>query len=182
MGLEYLGNPRPDFMLGWNNTFTLKNWNLRFLINARVGGKVMSITEAMNDLYGVSEVSATARENGGVDIPAQYEDGTPFVGKLDAQTFYTTVGGRAGITEYYMYDATNVRLAELAFGYNFNLKSKTVSALKLSFVSRNLFFFVNKAPFDPEISMSTGTAMQGVEVFALPSTRSFGLNLTIALN
>lgn len=181
-GLEYVGNPRPDFMLGWNNIFTLKNWDLRFLINARVGGKVMSITEAMNDLYGVSEVSAEARDNGGVDIPAQYQDGTPFQGKLDAQTFYTTVGGRAGITEYYMYDATNVRLAELTLGYNFKLKSKTVSQLKLAFVSRNLFFFVNKAPFDPEISMSTGTAMQGVEVFALPSTRSFGFNLILSLN
>jgi len=181
-GLEYLGNPRPEFMLGWNNTFTLKNWDLRFLINARIGGKVMSITEAMNDLYGVSETSAEARDNGGVDIAAQYEDGTPFQGKLDAQTFYTTVGGRAGITEHYMYDATNVRLAELSLGYNFNVKSKNVSQLRLSFVSQNLFFFVNKAPFDPDISMSTGTAMQGVEVFALPSTRSFGLNITLSLN
>ena len=181
-GLTYLGNPRPDFLLGWNNTFTYKNWSFRFLINARVGGKVMSITEAMNDLYGVSSVTSDARDNGGVDIAAQYEDGTPFQGKLDAQTFYTTVGGRAGITEHYMYDATNVRLAELNLGYNFQIKSNTVSQLRLAFVARNLFFFVNKAPFDPEISMSTGTAMQGVEVFALPSTRSFGFNLILSLN
>ncbi len=181
-GLEYLGNPRPDFLLGWNNIFTIKNWDIRLLINARIGGKVMSITEAMNDLYGVSQTSAEARDNGGVDMAAQYEDGTPFQGKLDAQEFYTTVGGRAGITEHYMYDATNIRLAEFAFGYKFNLKSNVVSGLKLSFVSRNLFFFMNKAPFDPDISMSTATAMQGVEVYALPSTRSFGLNLILSLN
>jgi hypothetical protein len=67
-------------------------------------------------------------------------------------------------------------------GYKFNFNSKVVSGLKLSFVSRNLFFFMNEAPFDPDISMSTGTAMQGVEVFALPSTRSFGLNLILSLN
>lgn len=181
-GLEYLGNPRPDFLLGWNNVFTIKNWDVRMLINARIGGQVMSITEAMNDLYGVSQASADARDNGGVDMAAEYEDGTPFQGKLDAQTFYTTVGGRAGITEHYMYDATNIRLAEFAIGYKFNFDSKLVSGLKLSFVSRNLFFFMNKAPFDPDISMSTGTAMQGVEVFALPSTRSFGLNLILSLN
>lgn len=181
-GLEYLGNPRPDFLLGWNNIFTIKNWDIRMLINARFGGQVMSITEAMNDLYGVSQTSADARDNGGVDMAAEYEDGTPFQGKLDAQTFYTTVGGRAGITEHYMYDATNIRLAEFAVGYKFNLNSKVVSGLKLSFVSRNLFFFMNRAPFDPDISMSTGTAMQGVEVFALPSTRSFGLNLILSLH
>ena len=85
-------------------------------------------------------------------------------------------------TEHYMYDATNIRLAELTLGYNFQIKSKTISQLSLSFVGRNLFFFMNKAPFDPEISMSTGTAMQGVEVFALPATRSFGLNLILSLN
>lgn len=181
-GFEVLGNPRPDFLLGWNNIITYKNWNFRVLINARIGGQVMSITEAMNDLYGVSQASADARDNGGVDMAAQYEDGTPFQGKLDAESFYKTVGGRAGITEHYMYDATNVRLAEFAVGYSFQVKSDVVKALKLSFVSRNLFFFMNNAPFDPDISMSTATAMQGVEVFALPSTRSFGLNLTISLN
>jgi len=181
-GLELLGNPNPDFLLGWNNIFTYGAWDVRMLINMRVGGQVMSITEAMNDLYGVSQASAEARDNGGVDMAAEYEDGTAFQGKLDAQSFYTTVGGRAGITEHYMYDATNIRLAEFAIGYRFNMRSNLISDLKLSFVSRNLFFFMNKAPFDPDVSMSTGTAMQGVEVFALPSTRSFGLNLIISLN
>ena len=31
--------------------------------------------------------------------------------------FYEQVGGRNGVTEYYMYDATNIRLRELSLGY-----------------------------------------------------------------
>ena len=35
----------------------------------------------------------------------------------DVKGFYKLVGGRAGVTEYYMYDATNIRLRELAVSY-----------------------------------------------------------------
>jgi hypothetical protein len=94
-------------------------------------------------------------------------------GKLPAEAFYTTVGGRAGITEYYMYDATNVRLQEFALGYKFNLKSNTIKALQLSLIGKNLFFFSKKAPFDPETSMSTGNGLQGVDVFGLPPGQKF---------
>ncbi|MCK5775176.1 MAG: SusC/RagA family TonB-linked outer membrane protein [Bacteroidales bacterium] len=179
--LQYVGNPNPDYMLGFNNNFNYRGFNLRFLIDGRFGGQVMSITEAQNDLLGVSKASADARDAGGVDIEAEYEDGTPVNGLLDATTFYTTVGGRAGITEYYTYDATNIRLRELSLGYLVPLKSKTFDNMKVSFVARNLFFFMNKAPFDPDISMSTGTALQGVDTFSLPSTRSFGLSLIFTI-
>jgi len=178
-GLGYVGNPNPDFMLGFNNIITAGNFTFRVLIDGRFGGEVMSITQAMNDKFGVSLVSADDRDNGGVAIDAVYEDGTPVNGLLNAQDFYTTVGGRDGITEYYVYDATNVRLREFSVGYNFPLKSKLIKNFRLSFVSRNLFFFYLKAPYDPDIAMSTATGLQGVDAYSIPSTRSFGLNLSI---
>ena len=178
-GLGYVGNPNPDFMLGFNNIITVGNFTFRALIDGRFGGEVMSITQAMNDKYGVSLTSADDRDNGGVDFAAVYEDGTPVTGKLNAQDFYTTVGGRDGITEYYVYDATNVRLREFSVGYSFPLKSKVVKSLGLSLIARNLFFFYLKAPYDPDIAMSTATGLQGVDSYSIPSTRSFGLNLSI---
>lgn len=180
-GLKFVGNPEPDFRLSMNNVISYKRFSFRVLFDGRFGGKVMSLTQAMNDLYGVSQQTADDRDNGGVAIGAQYADGTPFTGKLDAHTFYTTVGGRAGITGHYMYDATNIRLREFSVGYHFNIHSNVINDLKLSFVARNLFFFMNNAPFDPDVTMSTATSFQGVDVFSPPSTRSFGLNITISL-
>ncbi len=180
-GLEYVGNPNPNFMLSFDNNITWKRFTFRVLFDGRFGGQVMSLTQAMSDLYGVTKVTADARDNGGVAIGAQYADGTPYSGKLNAHDFYTTVGGRAGITEYYVYDATNIRLRELSIGYKFKINSNVVKGLRLSFVARNLFFIMNNAPFDPDVSMSTATSFQGVDVFSPPSTRSFGLNLNITL-
>ncbi|MDB5200163.1 MAG: TonB-dependent receptor plug [Chitinophagaceae bacterium] len=177
-----VGNPNPKLVLGWNNSFALKNGlTVSFLINGRFGGKVMSITQAVLDQYGVSQQSADARKNGGVSIAASKVGGGAYTGKIPAEVFFTTVGGRAGITEYYMYDATNVRLQELALGYRIKWKSNTIKDMHLSLVGKNLFFFTKKAPFDPETSMSTGNGLQGVDVFGLPSVRSFGLNLKMSL-
>lgn len=180
-GLAYLGNPIPKALLGWSNAITYQSFTINLLIDARLGGKVMSITQALLDEYGVSKASADARHGGGVDIPAVVSNGTDitgtYSGKLPAELFYTSVGGRAGITEYYMYDATTIRWRELSLGYRLPVKSKFIKSASLSLIGRNLFFFYKKAPFDPEISMSTGNGVQGIDVAGLPSTRSLGLSL-----
>ncbi len=179
---DIVGNPNPDFMLGWNNTMNFGNFHLGFLIDGRFGGEVMSITQAMIDELGVSKASGDARTNGGIDVGAVRPDGSA-AGKIDAQTWYQAVGGRAGFTENYMYDATNIRLRELSIGYSLPkslvTKSNCLSAVRISLVGRNLFFLTKDAPFDPEISMSTGTGLQGVDAFAAPATRSIGVNLNL---
>ncbi len=176
-----VGNPNPKLVLGWSNSFIFNNFIVSFLINGRFGGKVMSITQAVLDEYGVSKQSAAARKNGGVEIAASKDVGGAYGGKIPAEAFYTTVGGRAGITEYYMYDATNIRLQELAIGYRLKVKNTFIKDMQLSLVGKNLFFFSKKAPFDPETSMSTGNGLQGVDVFGLPPVRSIGLILKMSL-
>ena len=56
------------------------------------------------------------------------------------------------MTEYYMYDATNIRLRELSLGYTLPKRllgrKQFVKKAELSFVARNLFFIYKKAPFD----------------------------------
>ncbi|MBS1564752.1 MAG: SusC/RagA family TonB-linked outer membrane protein, partial [Bacteroidetes bacterium] len=173
-----LGNPNPTFTLGWNNTFDIGRFNVSFLVDGRFGGKVMSVTQAVLDVYGDSKASAAARDNGGVAISAVIKggtkDGKPFSGPLPAQLFYKAVGGRNGTAEYYMYDATAIRMRELAVGYKIPVNVKGITDLKFSLIARNLFFFSKKAPFDPEVSMATNNGLQGIEAFGIPSTRSIG--------
>jgi len=181
-GFQEVGNANPDYMLGFSNSFKLGNYFLNFTIDGRFGGNVMSLTEAINDEFGVSKVTGDARNAGGVDVNAVYTDGPkkgqPFAGKYDTESYYSQIGGRAGATGEYVYNATNVSMRELALGYTFDLKNnKIFKSANLSLVGRNLFFFYKDAPFDPNISLSTGNGLQGIDVYAAPSTRSIGLNL-----
>lgn len=178
--LEFIGNAQPDFLMGWNNNISYKNWSLSFLIDGKFGGKAVNLTESQLDAYGVSERSAEARDAGGVQINGVDANGNP-VNSIDPQTFYKAVGGRDGIIENYVYDATNVRLRQLAISYNFNLAkhSNFFKNANLSFIANNLFFIYKDAPFDPDLSMSTGNKMQSVSLFTVPSTRSYGLSLKL---
>ena len=173
---KLLGNISPDFNLGWSNTFTYKGLSLYFLIDGRFGGEVMSITESELDGYGVSKATGDARNRGYVNLEGQKFN--------DVQLFYNKVGGRSGsVTEYYMHSATNIRLRELSLGYSLPKKwfenTPVIKGIDLSLVGRNLFFFMNNAPYDPEGTMSMGNSLQGIDVFGVPSTRSFGFNVKV---
>ena len=168
----YLGKTTPDFTMGWNNNFTYKNFGLSFLINARVGGIVTSSTQALLDRFGVSKASADARDAGGVMIPNQ--------GLYDAKKYYTLVAtGENDLAGYYTYSATNVRLQELTLSYKFNsrLFNNVIKDLTLSFVATNPWMIYCKAPFDPELTASTGTYGQGNDYFMQPSLRSYGFSV-----
>ena len=168
----YLGKTTPDFTMGWNNNFTYKNFGLSFLINARVGGIVTSSTQALLDRFGVSKASADARDAGGVMIPNQ--------GLYDAKKYYTLVAtGENDLAGYYTYSATNVRLQEFTLSYKFNsrLFNNVIKDLTLSFVATNPWMIYCKAPFDPELTASTGTYGQGNDYFMQPSLKSYGFSV-----
>lgn len=171
-----VGNCNPDLMLGWNNTFTYRDITLSVLLDGRFGGEVLSQTQAMLDQQGVSKVSGDARQAGYVDLEGHHI--------YNVEMFYEQVGGRNGVTEYYMYDATNVRLRELSLGYSLPqsllAKGQFIKEVQLSFVARNLFFLYKKAPFDPDAVLSTGNSNQGIDVFGVPTTRSMGFNVKLS--
>lgn len=171
--LIYAGNTNPDCSLGFNNTFSYKGFTLSFLVDARIGGRVVSATQAVLDSFGASEQSEKARDNGGV-----YVNGI----LMDAETYYTQMGAGTGVLSNYVYDATNIRLREASLSYQFKpLFKNFVNDLTLSITGRNLFMIYNKAPFDPQLTSSVGTFYQGIDYFLMPSLRSFGVSLKFSL-
>lgn len=171
---EKIGNSSPDFMLGWGHSLSYKNFSLNFLIDARVGGDMVSMTQGELDYRGVSRASGQAREQGYVELEGhQYKD---------IEGFYQSVSTRNSlVTEYYMYSATNIRLREASISYSvpqsFLEKTKIVKSINLSLIGRNLFFIYKKAPFDPDLTLSTNNDNQGVDTFNPPPTRSIGFNI-----
>ncbi|WP_298513083.1 SusC/RagA family TonB-linked outer membrane protein [uncultured Kordia sp.] len=174
---ETVAHAQPDFTLGWSNTFTYKDFTLNFLIDGKFGGDVVSVTEAVNDFYGVSQASADARNNNGGMINVVDTNGNQL--QMTAQDYYTKTGGRAGLLGEYVYDATNVSLRELSIGYRLPIKSDYFESISLSVIANNLFFIYKDAPFDPNIASSTGIGLQGVDIYGQPSTRSIGLNINV---
>ena len=187
---KFVGNQNAKWQMGWSNTFTWKDLSLSFLINGRIGGKVLSMTESYLDGYGLSQRTADARlyaEKNNIYADPCYgnnllgialNDGSGRVVPIDA--YYNSVGGvTPQDIERYLYSGTNFRLRELSVGYTFRNLFGQNKNLSLSFIARNLFFIYKDAPVDPDVSLSTGTGLGAFEVFNMPSSRSFGFSLNV---
>lgn len=190
---QKLGNFNPKALLGWSNSFSYRNFTLNTLVDARIGGEIVSGTSAYLAAFGVADYTAMYRE-GGLILDAVDGSGDANTQAITAQQLWTRVSqnGRDGWGEFFTYDMTNVRLRELSIAYRFDLKKNTVfKNAQLSLTGRNLFFFYRgkskldipgigkiKNPIDPEAALGAGN-YQGVEVGLPPSVRTFGVNLKL---
>ncbi|MCX2681633.1 SusC/RagA family TonB-linked outer membrane protein [Galbibacter sp. EGI 63066] len=179
------GNFNPDWTAGLHNQFRYKDFTLGFLLDFRIGGEVVSYSQARMAGAGVSDITLNGRDGFVVDGVVDNGDGTysPNETSITAEDYWTQVASRdPRSAEDFVFDATNVRLRELVLGYSLPskfLKSTPFSGVNLSIVGRNLFFITNKAKyFDPEQGVSVGN-LQGIESYNIPSTRDFGFNVKL---
>jgi TonB-linked SusC/RagA family outer membrane protein len=192
--LSLQGNYNPDWMLGIQNNFAYKNFNLGFLFDIRYGGIVVSRTKTIGSTSGQLEETLLGRANGydltvegnGIISPGviQNADGsfTPNTIKITSRNWHNRYYERNNV-EAAKYDASYVKLREVTLGYNFPREfiSKTpFQDIKVSFVARNLALWTENPHFDPEtLAMSGGTLQPGVENMSFPSTRSLGFNINL---
>ena len=162
-----IGTVNPKWNLGWRHGFNYKGINASVMFTARIGGNVISKTQATLDRFGVSKASADARETGYVMLGNI---------KMEPQDYYGTI---YDLDSYYVYSATNIRLQEASIGYTLPNKwfGNVVKNVNVSVYGTNLWMIYNKAPYDPELTASTGTFGQGYDYFMLPSSRTYGFSL-----
>ena len=110
---------------------------------------------------------------------------TPNSRKVTAREWHTAWTGGRNIAEGVMYDASFIKLRELQLG--FSIPDKVWGKLPfrsaaVTLVGRNLFLWDKVPHVDPEtMSYSGGTALPGIEYMSIPSTRSYGINLSLKL-
>jgi len=189
---QILGKFTPNWVGGITNSFTYKNFNLNFLVDARIGGKIFSGTNSTGTYTGVLASTMRGRnaENGGLTYTVgstTFNDGMIFDGVLadgtknskiiPAEEYYKAT---TKADEQFVYSASYVKLREVKLSYN--IPSQFVKKIGLqdatfSLVGRNLWIIHKDVPnIDPETALNTGNA-QGLESLTLPTTRSFGFNL-----
>lgn len=197
-GLEVIGNGLAKMTGGLNNTFTYKGINLSFLIDFRIGGDIFSGTNNRLTQWGLSEQSVQGREGeaplhitgvtrtgaGTNEDPYVYTEVDRDLTPHEARNYWNNVGGETtAITTMFLYDGSFAKLRQLTLGYSIptSLLSKTpIKTATISFVARNLALLYKDIPnVDPESAYSNQAGAQGLEYFALPTTRSFGFNVSL---
>jgi TonB-linked SusC/RagA family outer membrane protein len=191
----YLGNYNPNWLMGLGNSFNFKGIKLSLLFDIRQGGKLYSETQTVGREGGIIIETLEGRANG-YDLTQtgngvigqgviQNPDGTfsPNTTKVTAREWHTAWTGGRNIAEGVMFDASFIKLRELQLGYTFPDEwfGKTpFRAVNLSLVGRNLLLWDKVPHVDPEnMSYTGGTALPGIENMSMPTSRSYGINLSL---
>jgi TonB-linked SusC/RagA family outer membrane protein len=189
-----MGNYNPDWLAGINNTFTYNNFKLSFLFDIRTGGEIYSHTQTVGREGGIMIETLEGRADGydltkpgngviGQGVMLVNGQYVPNDVKRTAREWHTAYTAGRNIAEGVMFDASFAKLREFQIGYNFPaqvLKNSPFKSATLSFVGRNLALWSNVPHVDPEVmSFTGGTALPGIEHMSIPSSRSFGINLSM---
>jgi TonB-linked SusC/RagA family outer membrane protein len=155
----YVGSPQPKVLIGWNNSFRYKNFDLNVFLRGTLGNKIFNATRA--DLSNTSAASINNILRGASD------DRTTDV----RNAFYS---------DRYIESGSYVRLDNSTLGYNFKKPFKSISNIRLYLTGNNIFVITGYKGIDPEINQ--GGQSPGIDYNNFyPKTRTFLLGVNVSL-
>lgn len=126
----------------------------------------------------VNEQSTRVYQDG-IMVEGVTESGSKNEEVVSAEKYYHRI---YSIAEANVYDASYVKLREVALSYRLPrlwTQKLHLQEASVTLTGRNLWTIYKSVPnIDPESALTTGNA-QGVEAYSLPTTRSFGVNLSV---
>ena len=173
-----IGDPNPDFIWSFNNTFSYKNFDLNIFFQGVHGNEMVSFTQMeLETLSGKSNATTAALNrwtpsNPNTDMPA-----------ASSTRLYR-------MSSRFVYDASFIRLKNIALGYNFPkplLDKLNLRSLRVYASAQNLFTITDYPGLDPEVgygnsgSGSNGNRNIGVDYASYPNVKTFTFGINLGL-
>lgn len=187
---QFLGNPNPDFLIGWRNNLNYKNFNLTFLWDIRKGGDVVNVTAFwMGNGSGVAEHTLDRNKvaifRGVIENPGGDNHGQPNnIPAILEQSAFQGAGPAAAfgreLTERWVQDGSWIRLRDINLTYNLSTgmaRRIGMSRASVGLYGRNILLFTNYGGIDPETNLAGPNSVVGLDAFTTPNMRSYGFTL-----
>ncbi len=180
------GSAIPKWVGGFTNSFNYQGINLSFLIDFKLGHKMISGTHVNAYRHGLDKATLVGRDVGYVigegvmaDESGNYVTNTA---RAEIQPYYETI--RSGrMSEQSVFNAGLWQLRQITLGYDFSRilpDDKFIKGLRLNIVANNVAVIKKWVPhIHPDQSGLISDTMIGLEATGLPITRSIGFNLNV---
>ena len=198
-----IGDPTPDFKIGFTNTLKYKTLSLRAQVDWKEGGDFSS--SGLAALLGRGVTKDTEDRERTYIIPGFYGNPTtgeaildgsgnkiPNTTQITMNNLYfspTTNSNTFGINtvdEGTIYDGTVYRLREVALAYDLPKKylEKTfIGSLSIALIGNNLWYFAPNVPkytnYDPDVTAYGASNLQGIETQSAPSSKRYGFKINV---
>lgn len=165
-----IGDPFPDFTMGWNLNLEYKNFDFNAFTYASVG----------NDIYRAYERNANYTNKFRGVLARWTGEGTTNDARNPRYSF-TDANSNIRVSDRYVEDGSFIKVKNLQLGYNFqeNVIGKAFKGLRVYAQVKNAFVFTKYSGFDPEIA--GGILDTGIDRGAYPQARTYSFGIDIKL-
>lgn len=184
--LPFIGDPNPDFVMNYTNTFEYKGLSLGFQINHTSGGDIYSTTTAT--LMGRGLTTDTQDRLSTYILPGiNINTGLPNDIQINNSNFYFDNGFASPADELSVYDGSVVRLREVNIAYSLpsKLLDKTpFGKVTIKASAFNMWYNAYNTPdgvnFDPNTTGLGAGNGQGFEFLTGPSSKRYGMSVNLS--
>ncbi len=169
---KVIGDPNPDYILSFNNSFKYKNFTFSFAIEAVQGYDIMSWDERMGYSFRISSSDQSATLFTGWDYAGWELDN-------DKRGWY---GNRFRIYESFVEDASFVKLRNVSISYDWKNPGKGIKNIRFTASGSNLFSWDSYWGYDPEVNSwgsANVTRAQDYANIPIPKVYTFGVKIKI---
>ncbi|OWW25382.1 SusC/RagA family TonB-linked outer membrane protein [Zobellia sp. OII3] len=179
--IVFFGSALPRHVGGITNNFRYKDFNISFLIDFKLGGKMISGTNFNATRHGLHKQTLPGRDTGviGEGVNAAGETNTV---ATPSQNYWEVIRSKQ-IIEPIIYNSGFWKLRQITFGYDFRKfipESSPLKTVKLSLVANNVLILKKWVPnIDPDSFGNSSDNLSGLESTGVPTTRGLGFNLNV---
>ncbi|MEJ2884307.1 TonB-dependent receptor [Pedobacter sp. GR22-6] len=172
--LDYtiIGNPNPDYIGGFSNNFSYKDFDLNVFFQWSVGNEVFNANRLVFEGHG------RASQNMFATYANRWTPENP------NNTYYRTGGyGPYAYSSRVIEDASFLRLKTVSLGYQLPqklLKSLRIKSLRVNASAQNLFTWSTYQGYDPEVSAYNSALTPGFDWSVYPRARTLTLGLNLS--
>lgn len=176
------GTALPKWWGGFNNNFSYKDFNLSFLIDFKLGHKMISGTHTNAYRHGLDKATLVGRDVGYVIGEGVNRDGEINTVQSPIQPYYETI--RSGrMSEQSVFNAGSWQLRQVTLGYDLRKiipQNNFISGARINIVANNVAILKKWVPhIHPDQNGLISDLNAGLEATGLPVTRSIGFNLNL---
>ncbi|GJM29470.1 MAG: SusC/RagA family TonB-linked outer membrane protein [Cyclobacteriaceae bacterium] len=176
------GSALPVWWGGFGNTLTFGKLSFYFLIDFKLGHKMISGTHTNAYRHGLDKATLVGRDVGFVVGDGVNPDGSENTTQSDIQPFYETIRSFR-MSEQSVFNAGSWQLRQMSLGYDLTdliPQNKYISAVRLNIVANNVAVLKKWVPhIHPDQNGIIDDNRAGLEATGLPITRSIGFNLNV---
>jgi TonB-linked SusC/RagA family outer membrane protein len=170
-----IGNPNPDYIFGWNNDFSYRNFSLNMFIQGSVGNDVYNtmgtvLYSGFNNNEGYKNQTVDWYENRWTPDNPTNDIRYPSINSFTPP-----------VANYMVEDGSYVRLKNISLRYNLPIRNARISHLQFYVTGTNLFTLTDYTGFDPEVSsLGANTLAPGVDLGAYPRQKAYTFGMSVS--